>query len=445
MQGKIIHFNTHGNEKQKQVARLWCDQTTEQIVYGGSKGSGKSYLLVSMIFGDAFIYPETMYFIARKKLNDLRKYTIPSIHEVFAHWGITQSMYNFNGQDNYFELYNGSRVMLLQAKYEPSDPTYARFGSMQMTKGAIEEAGEFELDAKNNLMASIGRWKNKEYGIKGKMLMSCNPAKNFLYSDFYMPNKKGTLADHLKFVQAYPQDNKMLPKEYFEQLERTLTREQKERLLYGNWEYDDDPHALVDFDSLNDMFTNSHVKKGKRYISVDVARLGKDKTVIMVWDGFRVIKLTTIHQSTLDYVAQVIRELKESYQVPTSQIIVDADGLGAGLVDMIKCKEFKANARPEGSDTFTNFKSQCGFKLADMIKAKEIYFDCEVGGLRDLIVNELEQLKSIHVDSDMKQGLVSKDVMKERLGRSPDYLDCMIMRMSFELKKKIGFGAMVFD
>jgi hypothetical protein len=33
----------------------------------------------SLIFGDALIYPETHYFIARQELIDLRKFTIPTI------------------------------------------------------------------------------------------------------------------------------------------------------------------------------------------------------------------------------------------------------------------------------------------------------------------------------------------------------------------------------
>ena len=144
-------FDTNENEKQKQAAKYWIDNETFEIIYGGSKGSGKSYLGVNLIFGDAFIYPETHYFIARKALNDLRKFTIPSIHEVFNVWGITPNYYKFNGQDNVFTLYNGSRVYLLEASYQPSDPQYYRFGSMQMTRGWIEEAGQIEEEAKNNL------------------------------------------------------------------------------------------------------------------------------------------------------------------------------------------------------------------------------------------------------------------------------------------------------
>ena len=70
------------------------------MVYGGSKNSGKSYLGCSVIGSSALIYPETHYFIARKKLNDLRKYTTPSMYEVFQHWNINPEYYKFNGDKN---------------------------------------------------------------------------------------------------------------------------------------------------------------------------------------------------------------------------------------------------------------------------------------------------------------------------------------------------------
>ena len=141
-----------------------------------------------MIFGDALIYPQTNYYIARKELNDLRKFTIPSIHEVFGHWGLKMDDYaSFNGQDNCFLLKNGSRVYLIACKEEPSDPMFERFGSMQMTRGWIEEAGEVEAVAKLNLALSIGRWNNEKYGLKKKLLMTCNPKKGWLKWDYIDP------------------------------------------------------------------------------------------------------------------------------------------------------------------------------------------------------------------------------------------------------------------
>jgi hypothetical protein len=178
-------FDTNGNSKQKHVAKLWIDKTTTDIVYGGSKGSGKSFLGASLIFGDAFLYPETSYFIARVSLTNIRKFTIPSIMEVFQIWGITQKYWRYNGQDNFYELHNGSKVFLLDAAPQPRDELYMRFGSMQITRGFIEEAGEFQEAAKNNLAASIGRWKNDIYDLTPKLLQTCNPSKNYLYREYY--------------------------------------------------------------------------------------------------------------------------------------------------------------------------------------------------------------------------------------------------------------------
>ena len=70
-----LEFDTHGNDKQKETAIYWNDAVSKEIVYGGAKGGGKSYLGCSLIFHDALVYAGTHYFIARKHLNDLRKFT----------------------------------------------------------------------------------------------------------------------------------------------------------------------------------------------------------------------------------------------------------------------------------------------------------------------------------------------------------------------------------
>jgi hypothetical protein len=80
-----IIFKTK-DQKQLEAAEYWIDNDTEQIPFGGAKAGGKSFLGASPIFGDALIYPETHYFIARQELIDLHKFTIPTIYEVFQKW-----------------------------------------------------------------------------------------------------------------------------------------------------------------------------------------------------------------------------------------------------------------------------------------------------------------------------------------------------------------------
>lgn len=436
-----VVFDTNGNDKQKQVAAHWLDDSIDDIVYGGSKGSGKSYLGCSLIFGDAFIYPETHYFIARKALNDLRKYTIPSIHEVFSAWGINQKYYRYNGQDNFFTLHNGSKVFLIDAPTLPSDPLFQRFGSMQMTRGWIEEAGEFEEAAKNGIAVSLGRWKNAEYGLKSKLLQTCNPSKNYLYYNYYQRHKQDQLEHWKRFVQALPTDNKMLPEGYLEHLDRTLSKNEKERLLKGNWEYDDDPSRLIEYDAIIQSFAN-RPPDGKRIISCDVARFGKDKTVIGIWNGLLCEQIITIDKSDLTHVAQVLRKEASVRGILIKDVIVDEDGVGGGVVDMLRCRGFTANGTVEKvygqTPNYANLKSQCAFKLAEMMNEGSIGIKETNTEKQKLIIEELEQLKQDRLEKDFtKLIIVGKDKMKEQLGRSPDYLDMLIMRMYYEIKPQV--------
>lgn len=437
----ILEFDTNGNDKQKEVARLWIDDSVSDIAYGGSKGSGKSFLGCSLIFADALTYDGTFYFIARKALNDIRKFTIPSIYEVFGKWGLDNRYYKYNGQDSYFELFNGSRVYLLDAKELPSDPLFQRFGSMQMTRGWIEEAGEFAEAAKNNLAASIGRWKNDYYGLKGKLLQTCNPSKNYLYREYYKKHKSGELESWKRFVQALPTDNKMLPEGYIENLRRILSANEKERLLFGNWEYDDDPATLIEYDRILDCFTNDFVEKGERVITADIARFGSDKTVIGVWEGYRV-KLFSYHGLSVDKVAEKIREYQRRFQVPNSNTIADEDGVGGGVVDILKCKGFVNNARPlpnpvtHKDENYANLKSQCYFRLAERINSNGVYVDCGDVKIKADLIQELEYVKQYNMDKDGKKQVLPKEKIKEAIGRSPDYADTLMMREFFDLTPK---------
>lgn len=454
----ILTFKSFGNDKQKLAYRYWADPTTKDIVYGGSKGSGKSYLGCSLIFGDALMYPGTNYFIARKKLNDLRKFTMPSIHEVLNNFGISATRYKFNGQDNVFNIFhpNGeiSKVFLLEASWMPSDPLYFRFGSMQMTRGMIEEAGEFEEAAKNNLHASIGRWRNEEYNLLGKLIQTCNPAKNYLYREYYKKNKEGKLPIWRKFIQALPQDNQKLPPGYLETLNDILTSAQKERLLKGNWEYDDDPAILIEYENIVNAFTNTFVEAtGKLYITCDAARFGSDQTVIIVWNGWKAIDIGVYPKTKVTEIADKIKLFKAKYSVPMSNIIIDEDGVGGGAVDILGCRGFVANSRPvmnkdaekidskdknmpgiDAVENFDNLKSQCYFKLAEDMNNNKIDLS-GIARFQDQITEELEQVKQKDVDSDMKKGVIPKDKVKELLGRSPDFSDTIMMRKWFDMFK----------
>jgi len=437
--GRKLVFDTHGNDKQKAAWKAWASPEVTDIIYGGAKGTGKSYLGCAAILSDALTYPGTHYFIARKTGADLTKFTIPSINEVLTDMEVPQSMYKYNGQDNFYTCYNGSRVYLLAAKYLPSDPEYQRFGSMQMTRGWIEEAGEFETEAKRNLQISIGRWKNDLYNLTGKLLQTCNPSKNYLYREYYKPHKEGTLPAHCRFIQALPEDNKRLDKGYIAALHRTLTGAQKRRLLFGDWEYDGDPAALMEYDSILNIFNNDHIAASPhKYLTADIAGQGSDMFVIWVWHGFEVIDFEAIPKSNGAEIIQAIQRHRMRHNIRPTHVVFDADGIGGGVTGHIPgshsfvngSKALKYKGKEEN---YVNLKTQCYFHLATRINAGEVYIRCDLPEQpRAHLIEELEQVKRAGV-TDGKLRMVSKEQVKALLGRSPDYADALMMREYFEL------------
>lgn len=448
-----VTFKTK-NDKQFQAAEYWVDDTTEQILYGGGKGGGKSYLGVSLIFADALTYPETHYFIARAELTDLRKFTIPTIHEVFGNWGIKLDDYSsYNGQDSVFHLKNGSKVFLLSCKPMPSDPLFERFGSMQMTRGMIEEGGEIVESAKANLWLSIGRWKNDVYNLKKKLLITANPKKGWMKREFVDMHKDGTLPPTRKFVQALAIDNKYLPPDYVETLKNEKDLVRRQRLYLGDWDYDESKDSIVSYDGLVDLFTNTVPTSKQKYLIVDVARFGADSTTFNFWTGLRHTRSVKKQKQSLEETKQQVKQYAIDEGIPYSNILIDEDGIGGGVVDgLFGVRGFVANSSPLPTATeikqreqklvneyvpkanFKNLKSQCGFKLAEMINERKIASDCSE--YREEITDDLTALlKQKNADMDGKLQLRSKDEVKEEIGRSPDLGDPFVMRMWYVLKE----------
>lgn len=449
-----IAFKT-ANQKQIEAAGFWIDDTTEELLYGGGKGGGKSFLGASLIFGDALIYPGTQYFIARKELNDLRKFTIPTVHEVFKNFGLSVESYApFNGQDNVFNLHNGSKVFLISCNDVPSDPLFERFGSMQMTRGWIEEGGEVPEAAKANLWLAIGRWKNDEYHLKKKLLITANPKKGWMKRDFIDPWKQNLLAPARKFVQALATDNVYLPKDYVETLRNEKDQVRRQRLFLGDWDYDEDKDSMISFDALTDTFSNTIVKDGQKYLTVDVARFGEDSTTFSFWEGLELYRIERRTKQSIDMTRQQAKDFASAEQIPWSQILIDEDGIGGGVVDGLPgVKGFIANstALPTASEirgrmgkieshlipktNYRNLKAQCAYKLAELINEHKIAF--KVPDYRDAIIEELTALlRTKNADQDGKLQIKPKDEVKEDIGRSPDVGDTLIFRAWFELAKE---------
>ena len=412
------------------------DQETKELLFGGSAGGGKSFLGCYWILKSCFKYPKTRWLIGRSKLKTLKETTLNSFFAVAEEQGLKPNEhYRYNSQTGQIKIINGSEILLKDLFSYPSDPNFDELGSLEITGAFIDEANQISSKAKHIVRSRI-RHNLKENGLTPKLLMTCNPAKNWAYSEFFKPDRDGTISDDKKFIQSLVSDNPHIDPSYVDNLQQ-LDQASKERLLYGNWDYDDDPSALCKYDAIVDMFTNDHVKGGNKYISADLAMQGRDRFIAGHWDGMIGYIDIDEGKATGREIEVSLKELKIKEGVPNSRIAADADGLGNYLESYIEnIRSFRGGAKARDKAYF-NLKCECGFKLAELINKREIKIVCS-DEQKEKIIEEIGVcLKRDRVDADeSKKKLMPKDKMKEKLGRSPDYMDFLIIRMIFEVKSQ---------
>lgn len=445
MTAPVINFRP--SKKQFEAWEYLTDNTTTSIGYGGAAFSGKSYLLAYFLATMCITYPDTGWGLGRKELTVLKKTTLITLFKVFDENGIKPNVhYFYNQQLNVITFYNKSQIFLIDTAHQPADPLYTRFGGLELTGAAIDESAETHFNAIEVLSTRLGRRNNQKYKLKAKLLETFNPAKNHVYIRFYKPFRDGNQTPNKVFIPALPSDNPS--PEVPEYIARILATGQKvtiERLIHGNFDYDDDPSALIPFNKIADCFTNEFAESGEKYLTADIARFGRDKTVIGVWDGFRLIKIVTMDKNKVTEAAELIRELCNQNQIPMSNVAIDDDGVGGGVTDILTGSNgFVNNSRPlenpvtKDAENYNNLKSQCYFKLAEIINQSRMFINA--GEHRDSIVQELEQVKQYNMDKDGKKQVLPKEKIKELIGRSPDFSDMLMMRMFFEVGHRFTFS-----
>lgn len=465
--------------KQHECYQALSNPKVEEVFFGGGAGGGKSWAICESRLINAVRYPGYKSFIGRNELKRLMQSTFITWNKVCKKHSVSKSQWRLDGKYNYIEFINpstgtfdgqGSRIDLLDLKFMPSeDPLFERFGSLEYSDGAIEEAGEVHPLAREVLKSRVNRHMNDELGINPSLLYTGNPKKNWTYRIFYKPYSEGKLPENQRFIQALYKDNPYTAESYGKTLSNIKDRVMKERLKDGNWEYADDVSALMTFEAINDIFTNTIELEDEygipydlpKFATIDVARFGGDKIVITLWKGWYAYKILYREKQGLETTKLWVKGIIEKEGIPRSRVIADEDGVGGYLIDsLVGIKGFIANSSPieidvddpeendlteEELDTrrkktpkqsYSNLKTQCAYKLAERVNKREVAVFTEDEQVKSWLIADLEQIKEVNTDSDdRKKKLVPKDQVKDTLGRSPDFGDTFIMRAYFDLKK----------
>lgn len=251
-------------------------------------------------------------------------------------------------------------------------------------------------------------------------------------------------------------DNPHIPVEEVIKMQNELdTNTYKQEILA---EYIENAGALFNYTSLLDMFTNTVDKTNSKYLIVDIADDGSDKTIFSFWNGLECYRFDIYSQIQTDGIINQIRESVAQERVPYSQIAVDAIGVGAGVASspllsgIVGYKSSYAALRTEKDivrlpnvhylkdapfvSEYRNLRSQCLFTLSKLVNGHLIAIRTEDSKIKSHIIDELSHYQDVSVGDGKKMATLKEDI-KMILGRSPDITDTLIMRMYFVLKEKM--------
>ena len=419
---------------------------------GGAAGGSKSFTGCLWQIMRRLKYQGSRGFLARDRLKNLKESTLLTFFEVCKMLGLKLGIdYKYNSLTGVIKFKNGSEEYLRDLFLYPSDPDFISLGSTEYTDGFIDEMAEIGEQA-YQIIRSRMRFKLDEFGLIPKIAMGSNPCKTFIYKDFYKKWRDNELESWKAYIRADVYDNPFMTDLYIENLKK-LDPVNRMRLLEGNWEYDDDPTKIFDYDKIIDLFTLD-AERGNKYCIVDQAGFGRDNCIVSFWDGLfitEVIKMDNISSSNLD--AMLIKR-----RIPRSNCLIDEVGVGFGLVkELDGVIGFVANASPlkklkketpedKVLHNYKNLRSQCWFVLADYVNSGRIgiYRDLPIE-IKNLLVEDLEAMKQMDVDKDTTLRVISKQELKDTggLNRSTDVGDVLMMRMYFEINPNEAAWAFV--
>ena len=369
------------------------------------------------------------------------KTTVNTYYKMWQTYNIpAKFMWRLDKKYNIIRFENWSEILLLDCATQPADPLFTRFGSLELTWWFIDEANEIDEQAFTILNTRIARQKNKEYHLTPKLLCTFNPDQWWVKRKFYTPYKSWTRPEDRAFIPSLATDNEFVDPAYIEQLKSTTDEITKQRLLYWNFDWSWEAGKLFRHDEIEDLFETYVEKSDVTYISVDVARLGDDKTVICIRKWLECIKIIQYERNTIPEIADRIKDLEQMYYVSRRNIVVDSDWVWGWLADLLRgCTNFVNNSSPYKLESekrwyvirnYANLKAQCYFKLKEMMEKRliRVYADWVI---RDKLSEELENIFITWIDTDWKVKVEDKKELKRRINRSPDFADAIMFRMIF--------------
>lgn len=397
-------------------------------LFGGAMGGGKTAALINEAIQLSLDYPGNFGLLIRKTWPSFKDTVLPQLEKFLP----LELVKKWNHTDKIIILKNNSKIRYGGLGDDPKKD-WRKFMSGEYGFIAIDQVEEF-TEKEFEMLAT--RLRLKLPGIRHFFLMTCNPSEGWLKERFIERN----LPNHI-FIPSLPEDNKAnLLEDYMERMREILPPELQRAFLEGDWTVLSSKNHVFEYKLLQEAMKRE-VERGRPIaIGVDVARSGSDETVIAVREGLRaeIFSIARGHD-TMRTVGEIWRCVYERlYPVwgkglSEFSIIVDADGIGAGVFDRLKEqkreKEQMLNAkinlveihgagRSDNPTQFKNLRAQIHWGFRELLPVVSL------PDSHELLSQFLSITYDIHSSGQIQ--IKSKEKIREELGRSPDRAEAII-------------------
>lgn len=416
--------------KQAEFARALLSGRFRYLLYGGAIRGGKTFCMLLLVLALARIYRGSRWAVVRKDLPTLKRNTIPSFEKISPD-GFCGTI---NRTDWFVDCANGSRIIFFPES-AASDPELNRWRGLEVNGFALEECNELREASFHKAIERAGSWICPDRQPAPVIMATCNPTLGWVKQRWYDPWQKQTLSAPWYYLPARVDDNPHLPTSYLESLETLRETDQAayERFVKGNWESADDPDQLIIYDwalAAQDV----EPLDGKAVLGVDVARYGDDDTVLASMRGNRVMSLERYHGLSLERTATVVRKKIIETPIDARNVNIDAVGIGAGVVDILRSQGFPVTEVISGAKAvetrgetfkFNNLRSQMWWVVRESLRKGELCFELDDPRLREDLT-----APRYTITGDRTVVVESKDKIKARIGRSTDSGDAVVYACS---------------
>lgn len=425
--------------KQWEAIRAIKSGDYRYILTGGAISTAKSYGLALVFLSMAKQFPRSRYGIFRKNTSVIKRTIHITFKKVARDLGMVEGKdFTINRADMVWEFDNGSQIWFMELD-ETKDPDFNKVKGLELTAAGIDEGNEIVEDAFHIVSSRVGR--ENRNGEPQFVLITCNPSDNWVKDTFYTPWVKDDLKQPWLFIPSLPHDNPHNNAEYLTAL-NAMPLQFRKRYVEGNWDYVDDSSALFPNRVIDGAMTATP-GKGERYVAADIAREGADNNVFGLIEG-NVLNDLYVPDIEVSEEAPILNQTADElimYAVRCGitkadawRISVDAVGLGAGVVDNCRKKgwfvtSFKSGSASldldrDGKPRYDMLRSERYFKLSQAMQAGEFKIYSKCPALEELRKDLLAHTYEV---TDKQFVVESKQKLKKRLRRSPDFSDAVAM------------------